>query len=102
LNRALRAHLNSAAVSEGATVYDGDRFSTEAGGMLLLRGEAATLELAEESAVIVRSGANGAQSMEAQLDKGTLVFNASRAAALEIAAEGGLVRRRRMHGPLDR
>jgi hypothetical protein len=48
--------------------------------------------IAEESAVIVRSGANGAQSMEAELRRGTLVFRATRAAALEIAAEGGLIR----------
>jgi hypothetical protein len=87
-----RAHLNSAAVSEGATVYDGDHFSTETGGMLLLRGDATTLELAEESAVIVRSRASGAQSMEAELSKGTLVFRAARAAALEIAALEALIR----------
>ena len=87
-----RAHLNSAAVSEGATVYDGDRFSTEPGGMLLLRGGATTLDLAEESAVIVRSGANGAQNMVAELGRGTLVFRATRAAALEIAALEALLR----------
>ena len=87
-----RAHLNSAAVSEGATVYDGDRFSTEPGGMLLLRGDATTLDLAEESAVIVRSGANGAQNMVAELGRGTLVFRATRAAALEIAVLEALIR----------
>jgi hypothetical protein len=87
-----RAHLNSAAVSEGATVYDGDHFSTEPGGMLLLRGDATALDLAEESAVIVRSGANGAQNMVAELGRGTLVFRATRAAALEIAAQEALIR----------
>jgi hypothetical protein len=87
-----RAHLNSAAVSEGATVYDGDHFSTEPGGMLLLRGDATALDLAEESAVIVRSGANGAQNMVAELGRGTLVFRATRAAALEIAALEALLR----------
>jgi hypothetical protein len=87
-----RAYLNSASVSEGATVYDGDHFSTEPGGMLLLRGDAATLDLAEQSAVIVRSSANGAQSMKAELGKGMLVFRAARAAALEIAAQEALIR----------
>jgi len=86
-----RAHLNSAAVSEGATVYDGDRLSTEPGGMLLLRGNATTLDLAEESAVIVRSGANGAQRMKVELSRGTLVFRTTRAAALEIAALEALI-----------
>ncbi len=37
-----RAHLNSGAVSEGATVYDGDHFLTEAGGMLRVRCDATT------------------------------------------------------------
>ncbi len=87
-----RAHLNNAAVSEGATVYDGDRCSTEAGGMMLLHGEAASLDLAEESAVLVRSRVNGEQSMQAELSRGTLVFRASRAAALEIAVLEALIR----------
>jgi hypothetical protein len=87
-----RAYLNSGAVSEGATVYDGDHFSTEAGGMLRLRGDAVTLDLAEESAVTVRSRTNGAQYMEAELGKGTLVFSATQAAAVEIRALGTLTR----------
>lgn len=87
-----RAYLNNGAVSEGATVYDGDHFATEAGGMLRLRGEAVTLDLAEESAVTVRSRTNGAQYMEAELSKGTLVFSATQAAAVEIRALGTLTR----------
>jgi hypothetical protein len=87
-----RAYPNSGAVSEGATVYDGDHFSTEAGGMLRLRGDAATLDLAEEGAVIVRCRANGAQGTEAELSKGTLTFSATRAAALEISALGTFTR----------
>jgi hypothetical protein len=87
-----RAYLNNGAVSEGATVYDGDHFATEAGGMLRLRGDAVTLDLAEESAVTVRSRTNGAQYMEAELSKGTLVFSATQAAAVEIRALGTLTR----------
>jgi hypothetical protein len=87
-----RAYLNSGSVSEGATVYDGDHFSTEAGGMLRLRGDAATLDLAEESAVIVRSRVDGVPGTEAELGKGTVVFGATRAAALEIAAQETLTR----------
>jgi hypothetical protein len=87
-----RAHLNSGAVSEGATVYDGDHFSTEAGGMLRLRGDGTTLDLAEESAVIVRSRVDGVPGTEAELSEGTLVFGATRAAALEITAQETLTR----------
>lgn len=81
-----RGHLNTSAVSAGTTVYDGDRFSTETGGMLLLRGDATMLELGEGSEVIVRSRANGAQGTEVELDRGTLAFSAARADALEIVA----------------
>ncbi len=87
-----RAHLNSGAVSEGATVYDGDHFLTEAGGTLRVRCDATTLDLAEESAVIVRARANGVQHMEAELSRGTLVFRAAQAAALEIDALEALIR----------
>src|SRR5215472_12585337 len=80
-----RGHLNRGAVSVGTTVYDGDHFSTETGGMLLLRGEAITLELAEESAAVVRSRRRAAQGAEAELTAGTLIFTATRAIALEVA-----------------
>jgi hypothetical protein len=89
---AVRVHVNASAVSVGATVYDGDRFSTEKGGLLLLRGDATMLQLAEESVVTVRSRTNGAQGTEAELDKGTLAFSTSRADALEIAALGARIR----------
>ncbi len=52
--------------------------------MVRLRGDATMLDLAEESVLVVRSRANGAQGTEAELSKGTLVFRAARAAALEI------------------
>ena len=87
-----RAHLNNGAVSPGATVYDGDRFSTERGGMLLLRGDAAMLELGEEGEVVVRRSPNGAQGTAAELDKGTLVFTAARAVAVEVVSLEARVR----------
>jgi hypothetical protein len=87
-----RVRLNSGAVSEGATVYDGDQFSTEAGGMLRLRGDSTMLDLAEESVMMVRSRGDRAQGTEAELSKGTVVFRAARAAALEITALEAQVR----------
>jgi len=83
-----RVHANSAEVSTGATVYDGDKFATEEEGLLVLRGDAMTLELVEESALVVRGKTNGAQGTEAELIKGTLIFSTERAAALGIAALG--------------
>lgn len=87
-----RVHLNNGTVFPGATVYDGDRFATETGGMLLLRAEAAMLELAEESEITVRSRPSGAQGTEAELSKGTLVFRAEHAGALEVVARETRIR----------
>ena len=56
-----------------------------------LRGGATTLDLGEESAVIVRSRINGRQGMEAELRRGTLLFRAARAAALEIVVLRSLI-----------
>ena len=86
-----RAHLNASAVSEGTTVYDGDRLSTEPGGMLRLRGEGAALDLGEESTVVVRGKENGAQGTEVELSRGTLLFSTMHAGALEITARGAHV-----------
>lgn len=79
-------HLNTTVVTAGATIFDGDRFSTETGGMLRLRSGTAIIELGEESAVSFRSPPADAQSVEVRLDKGRLVFSAVRAASIEIIA----------------
>jgi len=91
---AYRAHLGRSAVSSGATVYDGDHFSTEEGGALRLRCKAALLDLAEKSATLVRHAEVGAQGLaaEAQLVQGTLVFSTARAGELEIEAREAHIR----------
>lgn len=87
-----RAHLNnSLKVTAGATVFDGDRFSTEAGGVLFLRGGKALLELAQESEVMVRSKPDGARGLEAELGKGTLHFHVVGTDELGILAEGARI-----------
>lgn len=84
-------HLNSVAVTTGATVYDGDSFSTEGGGLLLLRSRAATIELVEESEVLLQSRANGAQGIEAVLTKGTLAFSTERSYTIELVMLGARI-----------
>lgn len=83
---AKRVHLNTTAVTVGATVYDGDRFSTETGGMLQLRSGMAMVELAGESVASVQNPPNGAQGVEVELGKGTLVFSTAQAASLNVIA----------------
>jgi hypothetical protein len=91
---AYRAHLGGGAVSPGATVYDGDHLSTEEGGALRLRCNAALLDLAEKSAALVRHAEDVAQGLEAEADlvQGTLVFSTARAGELEIEAREAHIR----------
>ena len=89
---AYRAHLGRSAVSPGATVYDGDYFSTEEGGALRLRCNAALLDFAEKSVALVRHAEDGAQGLEAELVQGTLVFSTARAGELEIEAQEAHIR----------
>jgi hypothetical protein len=90
--QAHRAHVNTSGVSEGATIYDGDQFSTEAGGALRLRGGQAALDLAAESELLVRSADNGVQEIEAELIKGTVVFSSEHPPAVEIIAREARMR----------
>ena len=89
---AYRAHVNTNAVSEGATVYDGDRFSTEQGGVMRLRGEGLVLDLREESGATVHSRESGSPGTNVELSRGTLLFNAERIATLEINAREARIR----------
>ena len=89
---AKRVRLNTTAVTVGATVYHGDRFSTETGGMLRLRSGTAGLELAEASVILVQNPANGLQGMEVELDEGTLVFRSERVASLGVIAREATIR----------
>jgi hypothetical protein len=92
VSAAKHVHLNTTAVTVGATVYDGDRFSAETGGMLRLRSGTAGLELAEESVISVQNPANGAQGMEVELEKGTLAFRSERVVSLVVIAREASVR----------
>jgi|HubBroStandDraft_6_1064221.scaffolds.fasta_scaffold36607_4 hypothetical protein len=87
------ASLDSQAASEGTTVYDGDRLSTEAGGSLrLLIGEA-MLYVTEQSSVIVYKDVNTvAKEFEAELVSGTAVLSATAGTPAEIVASSARVR----------
>ena len=89
VTQASHAHFNAAKVSAGATIYDGDGLSTEAEGALQFRGSAAQLYLPGSSGVTLRGLPMGTQ---AQLQAGTVVFSAAKAAAMEIIADEALIR----------
>lgn len=81
VTQASHANLSSANVSAGATVYDGDSFSTASDGLLRVRAGAAQLYLPGQSGVKLHSVSGGTL---AQLTGGTLVFSSAKAAAMDI------------------
>jgi len=89
VTQASAAHFNAARVSEGATVYDGDRLSTESEGLLQFRGTGSLLNLPGRSGVTLHRLRNGTQ---AHLRAGGLVFSSARASAMEILANDAFIR----------
>lgn len=88
------ASLSGGSASEGTSVYDGDRLSTEPGGSLQLRCGGVTLVLSGGSSVVVRSAASSAgKEFEAELASGTITLSAAAEAAAEIQALGARIRR---------
>jgi len=89
VTQASGAHFNAAKVSAGATIYEGDRLSTEAEGALQFRGSATQLYLPGSSGVTLHGLPTGAQ---AQLETGTVVFSTAKAGAMEIVADEAFIR----------
>jgi hypothetical protein len=87
------ASLSGGSASEGTSVYDGDRLSTEADGTLQLRSGGITLALSGASSVIVRTNASGAgKEFDAELASGTVTLWVAAEAAAEIEALGARIR----------
>jgi len=87
------ASLSGGSASEGTSVYDGDRLSTEADGTLQLRSGGITLALSGASSVIVRTNASGAgKEFDAELASGTVTLSVAAEAAAEIEALGARIR----------
>lgn len=81
VTQALRANLASASVSAGATVYDGDSFTTASDGLLRVRAGAAQFYLPGQSAMKLHSVPGGTI---ASLTSGRIVFSSAKAAAMDI------------------
>ena len=92
VTHAERAHVGEAAVSVGSTIYDGDRLSTEAGGVLRINGPSLTLQLDAQSILILRHPASTEGGIEADLACGTLVFSAAENGSVRVVADDALIR----------
>jgi hypothetical protein len=93
VTQASDANLGTGPVSVGASIYDGDRLSTDADGAVTLRGGGAMLYLARQSRMILHSlEAGHSNGTQANLSAGTLVFTASHLSSLEVLADSAHIR----------
>jgi len=84
-----RAHVGNAFTSVGATVFSGDRLSTESTGSIQIRAGAARLLLASEtSAMLALDDASPA----ARLTKGTATFSTAGANAFALHVSTAVIR----------
>jgi len=89
VTESFKGHVGSAPVSAGATIYPGDRLSTEPDGRVWLRSNATQLALSGHSTATLQ-GQPGALSVN--LLDGTLSFSTLHDGAIEVAALGADIR----------
>ena len=81
VTQAAGANINSSSVSSGATVFDGDYFTTTATGLVRVRAGAAQFYLAGRSNLKLRAASGGTL---AQLVAGTVVFSSAKVVAIDV------------------
>lgn len=89
---AQRSHVGEAEASAGSTVFEGDRLSTDAGGMLRISIRAVTLQLAGQSSMVLGRADGPEANILAELVSGTLVISAAPTSSIVVAANEALLR----------
>jgi len=92
VTQARDANLGGGPVSPGATLYDGDRLSTQGDGALTLRSATSMLYLSRESRVTLHAIPNNTKGAEADLSAGTVLFSASQVSAMDVCANDAHIR----------
>jgi hypothetical protein len=87
VTQARRANLGNAPVSTGSSLYDGDRVSTEADGVLTLRIGPSMVFLGNQSGAMLHGPTGAAHGAQVNLSAGTVVFSTERAVNVEIYAD---------------
>ena len=87
-----RAHVGTAAVSEGSAIYEGDRLSTEAAGNLRIASPSLTLQLDAQSTLVVQRPARPEGGVLAEIASGILIFAAASTGKIVVAADDALIR----------
>jgi hypothetical protein len=89
VTQSTKGHLSTADASAGATIYDGDRLSTDAGGTLRLRTGSSSMYLAAQTSLTLHRAASGAL---ADLAGGSVVFSSAQTSAMEVHARDARIR----------
>jgi hypothetical protein len=93
VTHAERAHVGEAAATAGSTIYEGDRLSTDEGGILRVTIPTLTLQLNARTTLVVLGPARPEGDIEARLASGTLVFSAAQTGNVVVTANDALIRR---------
>jgi hypothetical protein len=86
------ANLGNGVVSDGATLYSGDRISTDLNGALTLRSGTSMVFLAGATQVLIHSAEHNRWAINAEITAGTIVFSALPEAVLKISVAGAAIR----------
>jgi hypothetical protein len=87
------AGLGSQAASEGTTIYDGDRLSTDAAGSMRFMVGEAIVYLPDQSCVTLHKGSSGAaKEFEAELVSGKVALSVAAGTGGEIVASSARIR----------
>jgi hypothetical protein len=92
VTHAQRAHVGTAAVSEGSAIYEGDRLSTEAAGNLRIASPALTLQLDAQSTLVVQRPAGPEGGILAEVASGNVIFAAASTGKIVVVADDALIR----------
>jgi hypothetical protein len=92
VTHAERAHMGQTAVSVGSTIYEGDRLSTDIGGVLRISNSALTLHLGASSSLTLHRAAAPEDNVQAELGSGTVIFSTGQAGNIAVIADYALIR----------
>ena len=87
-----RSHIGEAAASPGSTIFNGDRLSTEPGGVLRVSFASLMFQLGSQSSIVVGHAVDPRRAVSAELLSGTLIFSAAPASDVVVKANEALLR----------
>jgi hypothetical protein len=92
VTHAEHAHVGEAVATTGSTIYEGDRLSTDEGGILRIKFPALTLQLNAQTTLTIGNRESPEGNLEVQLASGTLVFSAALTGNIVVAANDASIR----------